>query len=309
MIFYQEMLNRLNEILTAEQLEYKDTIIIGDNSSGKSDVLKNLILSDKEEKYYFIDAVNRYFDVSQIMPNPVQNVMYSPEINVKRIEEDNFNKRDTFWDGGTRRAIEDFYCNFAEKLKKMMEEFLGISFDIQQGKMGVEVQVNNESVDLSSGYQAVMRIFIEILYFADTKGMGVIVIDEIDEFLSVKNSGKILQYLRKTFPNLRFIVTTHSADLIANAEDINLILLSGSEFEILDANDFSSISQVYDIFESVFEQKSDNDKEKTDTILRILLNNKMSGVWGDEEESKLQYLKKRRITKAQKLIIKQIEAW
>lgn len=310
MTFYQEMLIRLNEILIAEQLEYKDAIIIGDNSSGKSDVLKNLILSDKEEKYYFIDAVNRYFDVLQIMPNPVQNVMYSPEINEKRIEEDNFNKRDTFWDGGTRRAIEDFYCNFEKKLKKMMEEFLKISFDIQQGKMGVEAHVDNKSVDLSSGYQALLRIFIEILYFEETKGTGIIVIDEIDEFLSVKNSGRILQYLRKTFPNLHFIVTTHSADLIANAEDINLILLSGSNFEILDANDFSSISQVYDIFESVFEQKEKkSNKEKIDKILRILLNNKTSGVWGKEEEARLQYIKKQPVTKAQKLIIKQIEAW
>ena len=309
MRFYQEMLKRLNDILLKDQLEYKDTIIIGDNSSGKSDVLKNLIQSDKEGKYYFIDDVNRYFDVSQITSNQVQNTVYSQAINETRINEKHFNQKDSFYYCGTPWAVEGFYANYSDELKKMMDEFLDIDLNIQRGKLGWEIYVDNELVNLSSGYQAVMRIFIEILYFADTKGTGVIVIDEIDEFLSVKNSGRILQYLRKTFPNLRFIVTTHSADLIANAEDINLILLSGSEFEILDANDFSSISQVYDIFESVFEQKSDNDKEKTDTILRILLNNKMSGIWGDEEESKLQYLKKRRITKAQKLIIKQIEAW
>ena len=309
MRFYQEMLKRLNDILLKDQLEYKDTIIIGDNSSGKSDVLKNLIQSDKEGKYYFIDDVNRYFDVSQITSNQVQNTVYSQAINETRINEKHFNQEDSFYYCGTPWAVEGFYANYSDELKKMMDEFLDIDLNIQRGKLGWEIYVDNELVNLSSGYQAVMRIFIEILYFADTKGTGVIVIDEIDEFLSVKNSGRILQYLRKTFPNLRFIVTTHSADLIANAEDINLILLSGSEFEILDANDFSSISQVYDIFESVFEQKSDNDKEKTDTILRILLNNKMSGVWGDEEESRLQYLKKRRITKAQKLIIKQIEAW
>ncbi len=309
MRFYQEMLKRLNDILLKDQLEYKDTIIIGDNSSGKSDVLKNLIQSDKEGKYYFIDDVNRYFDVSQITSNQVQNTVYSQAINETRINEKHFNQEDSFYYCGTPWAVEGFYANYSDELKKMMDEFLDIDLNIQRGKLGWEIYVDSELVNLSSGYQAVMRIFIEILYFADTKGTGVIVIDEIDEFLSVKNSGRILQYLRKTFPNLRFIVTTHSADLIANAEDINLILLSGSEFEILDANDFSSISQVYDIFESVFEQKSDNDKEKTDTILRILLNNKMSGVWGDEEESRLQYLKKRRITKAQKLIIKQIEAW
>lgn len=71
---------------------------------------------------------------------------------------------------------------------------------------------------------------------------------------------------------MNFVVTTHSADLIANAEETNLILLYGENFEILDAGDFSSISQVYDIFSVFFEQKEKNDKEKRDEILRRLLN-------------------------------------
>ena len=71
---------------------------------------------------------------------------------------------------------------------------------------------------------------------------------------------------------MNFVVTTHSADLIANAEETNLILLYGENFEILDAGGFSSISQVYDIFSVFFEQKEKNDKEKRDEILRRLLN-------------------------------------
>ena len=171
MIFYQEMLNRLNEILIADQLEYRDTIIIGDNSSGKSDVLKNLIQSDQGERYYFIDAVNRYFTVSQIAPNPVQNIVYSSAINETRIDEKHFNREDSFYYSGMPRAIEDFYLNYATKLKSMMEGFLKISFDIQQGKLGLEAHVDNECVDLSSGYQALLRIFIEILYFKETHGI------------------------------------------------------------------------------------------------------------------------------------------
>lgn len=71
---YYQVIDRLTEILLTEKLEYKDTIIIGDNSSGKSDVLKQLIGRDKKELFYFVDAVNRYFNVSQIMPDPVPNV-------------------------------------------------------------------------------------------------------------------------------------------------------------------------------------------------------------------------------------------
>ena len=195
------------------------------------------------------------------------------------------------------------------QVEALMNEFLQISFAIRQGEVGWNVYINNEIVELSSGYQALIRIFMEILYFSDTKSKGTIVIDEIDEFLSVKNSGKILGFLKNKFPELNFVVTTHSADLIANAEETNLILLYGENFEILDAGDFSSISQVYDIFSAFFEQKEKNDKEKRDEILRRLFNNKMSGIWNSEDEAELEKMKAEKITKAQKLIVKQIEEW
>lgn len=80
MKFYQTMLDRVCNSIISGNLEYKDTIIIGDNSSGKSDVLRQLVQNDKEEKFYFIDAVNRYFDIEQITPNLVQKINYSKEI-------------------------------------------------------------------------------------------------------------------------------------------------------------------------------------------------------------------------------------
>ena len=275
---YQTMLDRVCKSIAEDDLEYKDTIIIGDNSSGKSDVLRQLIHNDEEEKFYFIDAVNRYFDIEQITPDSIQTVNYSKEINKQRLEEDTFNHKDTFYYGGIPRAIEDFYMNYSSQVEALMNEFLQISFTIRQGEVGWEAYINDAKVDLSSGYQALIRIFMEILYFSDTKSNGTIVIDEIDEFLSVKNSGRILGFLKGKFPQLNFIVTTHSADLIANAEAINLILLYGENFEILDAGDFSSISQVYDIFSVFFEQKGENGKKKQDEILRRLFNNKMSGI-------------------------------
>lgn len=87
---YQNMINRLTGILSEDSLPYKDSIIIGDNSSGKSDILKVLIQSDEEEKYYFIDAVNRYFNVNQVINRSEPKIIYSKEINIHRIDEDNF---------------------------------------------------------------------------------------------------------------------------------------------------------------------------------------------------------------------------
>lgn len=305
---YQNMLNKLCDIITTQQLDYKDTIIIGDNSSGKSELLKQLIENDKDEQFYFIDAVNRYFDINQILEKD-ENIVYSKEINKKRLEEDHFNRKDSFYYGGIPKAIEDFYLCYEDKLKILMNEFLKIQFDIIMGKIGWEVFINDEKVELSSGYQALLRIFMEVLYFADTRTTGIIVIDEIDEFLSVKNSGKILGFLRKKFSKLNFIVTTHSADLIANSENINLILLHNDTFEMVDAGDFSSVSQVYDIFNALFGKQEQTEKEKTDETLRILFNNRMSGIWGLDENNTLEQIKMQHLTKAQKLIVRQIEEW
>lgn len=58
-----------------------------------------------------------------------------------------------------------------------------------------------------------------------------------------------------------------------------------------------------------FEQKEKNDKKKRDEILRRLFNNKMSGIWNSEDEAELREIKEQELTKAQKLIVKQIEEW
>lgn len=307
---YCQIIDRLIEILSTGKLQYKDTIIVGDNSSGKSDVLRQLIENDKKETFYFIDAVNRCFDVSQILKKPENNVQYSNEINRYRIKEDIFNHKDSFYYNGTPKAPEDLYMNYEDEIKEMMREFLGIQFDIRLGDVGWVVDINEEEADLSSGYQALIRIFLEIVYFVNTKKVGTIVIDEIDEFLSVANSGKIFEFLKFRFPQLNFIVTTHSADLIAYSNQANLILLEGNNFEIVDSGDFSTISQVYDVFETILGRKEKkNQKQEIDEELRRLLNNKIAGVWGKSDEQILEDIKSKEITKAQKLIIRQIEAW
>ena len=170
--------------------------------------------------------------------------------------------------------------------------------------------MDGEMVSLSSGYQALLRIFIEVVYFEKTKGTGTIVIDEIDEFLSVKNCGEVLNFLREQFKGIHFIVTTHSADLIANVENANLILLQGNSFQVLDAGDFSSVSQVYNIFDVILRvEEKKSEKEKMDDKLRMLLNNKMSGIWKQEDEELFENVKNENLTKVQKLIMRQIEEW
>lgn len=305
---YQEMVSRVCRILTEKKLEYPDTIIIGDNSSGKSDVLKQLMQNDGKGQFYFIDAVNRSFDISQIGETSFPDIVYSAEISRYRLKEDVFNLKDSFYYRGPT-AIEEFYIRYAKRIQELMSKFVDIHLEIRKNDVGWSAYIDHEEVMLSSGYQALIRIFLEVLYFADTKHEGIIVIDEVDEFLSVINSGKILNFLKQEFSGINFIVTTHSADLIANAENMNLILLQDDSCEVLDVGDFESVSQVYDIFHSLFPKKEKTDKQQMDQALRKLFNNKMSGVWDEKEQAELSDLKNSKLTKAQRLIVKQIEEW
>ena len=310
MTCYQNMINDLTDIIQREGLPYKDTIIIGNNSSGKSELVKNLLQKAGFENWYLIDAVNRYFSVSQIykMSGEASKLQFSKKIAEHRLEEDNFNLKDTFYYMGVPTSIENFYFEFATEIKRLIQQFLDVRLEIKQTEVGYEVYLDNVISTLSSGYQALIRIFMEMEYVKRTMERGTIIIDEIDEFLFAYNSGRIFEFLRHEYSRFSFVVTTHSADLIANAMQANILLLSDGTYEFLDADDFNSVSQVYNIFDSIFKDTKISDyKDRVDTCLRRLLNNKVSGIWVDENE--FMRIKEMNLTKVQKVLIRQIEEW
>lgn len=310
MSLYQNMISNVCQALIDNKLEYADTIIVGDNSSGKSEVLKQLVRMGNAGDYYYIDAVNRYFNIQQVTDRWIYaDIHYSPGIVDQRMDDETFNHIDTFYYDKIPMSIETLYSVYSERIQSLMKDFLDVEFDIRLGQTGREAYVDDKNVDLSSGYQAILRLFIEILYVSATNGSGTIIIDEADEFLSAKNSGRIFDFLRKRFAKFNFIITTHSADLIANAEQCNLVLLEGDGFEVLDAGDFASVSQVYNIFNSLFDVSEKDTKTKIDDALRRFLNNKMSGIWTDEDDVQLKALKEKTLTKAQRLVVRQIEEW
>lgn len=55
------------------------------------------------------------------------------------------------------------------------------------------------------------------------KTQGVVLIDEIDMYLHPRWQWNIINALRKVFPNVQFVVATHSPILFASAKDVWLI--------------------------------------------------------------------------------------
>ena len=312
MACYQNMMNELSDIILKHKLKFDNTIIIGDNSSGKSELLKNVLVKDGAKNWYLIDSVNRYFSVSQIikMSGEASKLQFSKKIIEHRLMADNYNLKDTFYYMGVPTSIENFYFEFEDSIKNLMRQFLGVELMVVQSEVGYKVYLDNIESSLSSGYQALMRIFMEMEYVSRTMKNGFVIIDEIDEFLFAYNSGNIFDFLRQKYSGFSFIVTTHSADLIANAKAANIILLSENNYELLDAGDFNSVSQVYNIFDSVFVKTKDIDEgEKIDTCLRRLLNNKVAGIWKETDQRELENIKELNLSKVQKVMVRQIEEW
>lgn len=90
--------------------------------------------------------------------------------------------------------------------------------------------------ELSSGFQAILSIILAIFEWIEKtnksenlsvkNAIGTVVIDELDVHLHPEWQLTIRQALKTIFPNLQFIVTTHSPHLIASAEENEIIIMS-----------------------------------------------------------------------------------
>lgn len=315
MNFGQDNLNEIVNMLYKNTLKYKDTVIIGDNSSGKSLLLKMLIEKyGQTDKLYFIDAVNRGFDVSMVVENE-KKPDYKQTIINTRIKKEYFNLRDSFNCYGTMtERIEQIYFLFEEKLQILFEKLTKEKFKIIQDEALGEVELKNGKGLLSSGYQAIIRILLELIYYQEkcieNKNIesAIVIIDELDEFLSPGYAFAIMPFLKDNFPKMNFIITTHSCDLVAGTNNANLVILSDGKYEILDINDLQSVSEVQIIFGRVFgEQTVENDE--IDNELRRLFNNRINNAWGEKDQTQLEIIQKRDLTSSQKIICKQIMEW
>ncbi|MGL5964831.1 MAG: hypothetical protein ACRCZ9_07080 [Fusobacteriaceae bacterium] len=290
----------------------KDIVIIGDNSSGKSKLIKEYIKdgNKKNQNIYYIDSVNRAFNYGNI--NEIYDYDGIPlqDILEGRIGDNNYNLRDSF--GLTN--IEQYYKVLKFDFLKIIKEFLNLEIDIKLERIGIGrervIKVNGERYDtLSSGYQAIFRIFLELLYVEKFfPEVDTIIIDEINEFLSTGNECKILPFLKKRFSKYKYIVTTHSADLVSSVENGALFIIKEGNYEILDCNDFVSTDDVRIIFKKLFLIKDEEDN-RTNSILRKLLNKKIMEDWSDFDEKELEEIGITKLSNSQKLLLKEIKEW
>ncbi len=86
--------------------------------------------------------------------------------------------------------------------------------------------------ELSTGYKALLYMIMELAYRAVLLNpsinkmeelTGIVLIDEIDAHLHPEWQWKVIEALRHVFPNVQFIIATHSPIIISSAKDSKII--------------------------------------------------------------------------------------
>lgn len=123
-----------------------------------------------------------------------------------------------------------------------LENCIGISFDMEEGRVVVDFdnEISIPFEHLSDGQRTILGLFCDIARRVailnphleeNTNEMteGIVLIDELDLHLHPKWQMKIIEDLRKVFPKIQFICTTHSPILLRSVEKEKIILLENGE--------------------------------------------------------------------------------
>lgn len=120
--------------------------------------------------------------------------------------------------------------NFSRKLPKLIDEKYNIDYlSVSQTEIGSELSLvfkNGKTSllkDLPAGYHRLYSIVLDLacrsyILNGNKEPSGIVLIDEIDLHLHPSLEQEVVQCLREVFPNVQFIITTHSASVIANLD-------------------------------------------------------------------------------------------
>ena len=124
--------------------------------------------------------------------------------------------------------IARWFENFKGILRKIFDdEHLELDFDIETFAFAIRQQGMKpfSFAQLSSGYAAVLDIVTDIIVRMEKHHSGVydmpgiVLIDEIEAHLHLSMQKNIFLLLTGLFPNIQFIVTTHSPFVLSSAKD------------------------------------------------------------------------------------------
>jgi len=100
---------------------------------------------------------------------------------------------------------------------------------LQKGREPLRFQM------LPSGFASILAIYAELIMHAELRKInkddldGIVIIDEIDAHLHVTLQKKVFNFFAKSFPNIQFIISTHSPFVVQSVSDSVIFNLSTKE--------------------------------------------------------------------------------
>ncbi|WP_028242272.1 AAA family ATPase [Pseudobutyrivibrio ruminis] len=287
---YEKKIDKIIEFITDTLPKNKNIIIIGENFSGKTDLFIHLI-NNFSSNVYFIDTPNRYIEVKEISLEPDNIQVDIIDILQNRKHTKNINAIDTF--GSYTGNIGRQFLNYRQDLELLFKDVTGKTLSIQQRNIdnineeivlvidGLEI---NDIVRLSNGLQAIMRILLELLILKNNTNEEIIVlIDEIDLHLSAEICINFLNYLVEKFDSFKFIITTHSKDIVVGTNNAMIVAISEDNYYTYDADDIDNLGKAENIWKKVAMQGNEDDTEGDLNLLKLLYNHMMSNCFSDDD--------------------------
>lgn len=151
------------------------------------------------------------------------------------------------------------YKDWFQKLEKSLNiifDDTSIKLEYNRDKKNFEILEEGKQPytlnQLSSGYSAIINIISNLILKMnkDTNTNfdveGVVLIDEVETHLHVSLQKVILPFLESFFPNIQFIVTTHSPFILTLIKDTVIFDLENKiQVEDLSSHSYSSIVESY----------------------------------------------------------------
>lgn len=172
---------------------------------------------------------------------------------------------------GTAKKIQDWFDRFESALQTLLDDkSIHLEYDFRKYNFKIK-QMGRESFgfnELSDGYSSVLYIVSDLILRMDRNWLmgeeiskydcqGIVLIDELETHLHIELQKKILPFLTEFFPNLQFIVTTHSPYILNSISNARAYDLE-KHIELENLSAFSSD----DLAEGYFEADAYSDELK-----------------------------------------------
>ncbi len=178
--------------------------------------------TDKAEEYGFMSL----FDSEQTLTNPVTWLKDQKLLELEKALDANnmFGEIKNLPNSYPVKLLEEMFHDLLERNVEIKIEGTGVLFK----EKGTVLTFDQ----LSEGYKSILIFVSDLLFRLSLNALegqkindlkGIVIVDEIDLHLHPKWQRVIIGKLRKLFPNIQFIFTTHSPTIIQGASDDAII--------------------------------------------------------------------------------------